>query len=319
MKPTEGLALFSGQQDMENLGLGDFLLPPAQSPFPGLGRRLDPKKPYFACRWWQSGLSRDFLRSTWAWIENSQSGARMRARPVDSGPAESTGRVADLSPGLAAALRLKTDDVCTVTIDDSTSEFGSDFSHAATSAPTAFSGPKVYTTAEWGAVPAKVSFFPEKPAVGIVIHNTEYPNRPPFADTEAEKAAAFANARTIQLDHMNNRGWSDTGQHFTISQGGVITEGRHGTLAAAAAGHVARGAHAPGANDDWWGIEIAGNHVAQYLVTDQQWASLVALCKWLTRLAGHALQIEPHDHFVPTDCPGKIADHIDDLRAQVGG
>ena len=38
------------------------------------------------------------------------------ARPVDWGPHISTGRVADLSPGLAAALGLRTDDVVRITI-----------------------------------------------------------------------------------------------------------------------------------------------------------------------------------------------------------
>lgn len=317
MKPTEGLALFSTAQDMKNHGLGNFLLSQQQAGAPGLGRRLDPTKPYFACRWWETNLKKEFLRDTWGWIENPKSGARMKARPVDSGPHDKTHRVADLSPGLAKSLKLDTDDVCIVTISDEASEFAANFDHAAAAVTAATSGPRIYSTDEWGAQPAKVSYFPESPAVGIVIHNTEYPNRDPYADPTAEREAAFANAREIQRSHMTERGWQDTGQHFTVSQGGVITEGRHGSLKAARAGNVVRGAHAPGANDDWWGIEIAGDNRKKYVVADPQWEAVIQLCAWLTVVAGKSLPIQPHDHFKSTTCPGKIKDHLADLRSQV--
>jgi hypothetical protein len=45
MKPTEGLALFSSEQDMKNHGLGGFLLSQQAAGAPGLGRRLNPEKP----------------------------------------------------------------------------------------------------------------------------------------------------------------------------------------------------------------------------------------------------------------------------------
>jgi hypothetical protein len=319
MKPNEGLALFSSEQDMKNHGLGDFLLPKKGST--GLGRRLNPDKPYLACRWWESGLNKEFVRNTWAWVENAKTGQRARARPVDSGPAEWTNRVADLSPSLAAALKLKTNDICRVTISDEASEFKLDIEHSpvalAAAMPTAFAGPRVFTTEEWNAKPARVTDFAKHPGIGIVIHNTEGANRAPLPDPTAEREAAFANARQIQKDHFA-RGFSDTGQHFTISQGGVITEGRHGTLQAARAGLVVRGAHSPKANDEWWGIEIAGDNRAQFVVTNEQWTTLVDLCVWLCRLTGgKALQIQPHDHFKSTTCPGHIKDHLDILRSDV--
>jgi hypothetical protein len=319
MGADEGIALFSSEQDMKNHGLGDFLLSEQEAGFPGLGRRLNPDKPYFACRWWESGLSRELLRKTWASIENSKTGAKTKARPVDSGPAEKTGRVADLSPSLARQLDLRTDDICIVTIGDQTSEFGVDVDHTIAAASLAFSGPRIYSTDEWGAQPAKVSFFPTQPAVGIVIHNTEYANRDPLADPTQERNAAFANARDIQRDHMQNRGWSDTGQHFTVSQGGVITEGRHGTLRAAREGLVVRGAHSPGANDEWWGIEIAGDNRQQFVVAVPQWNAVIDLCTWLMKLVGREIRIEPHNHFKSTTCPGHIVDHLDELRTKVRG
>jgi hypothetical protein len=317
MSTTEGLSLFSSEQDMINHGVGDFLLSSQAAGATGLGRRLDPKKYYLACRWWETNLSKSFLRKTWAWVENSKTGARFKARPVDSGPAGWTNRVADLSPGLADALKLKTNEICSVTITDDSSEFGATFDHTPSSASPLASGPRIFTTAEWGARPPKVSYFPKKAAVGIVVHNTEGANRSANADPEQERQAAFANARSIQNSHMDARGWSDTGQHFTISQGGMITEGRHGTLDAAVSGLVVRGAHAPGANDEWWGIEIAGDNRNDYVVTTEQWKTLVILCRWLNRLAGSGLQIEPHDNFVSTTCPGKIKDRLEALRSAV--
>ncbi len=314
MQPNEGLALFASEQDMKNHGLADYLLPEADAGAPGLGRRLNPDKFYFACRWWETSLKSEFLRSASAWVTNSKTGARVQARPVDSGPNASTHRVADLSPGLARKLRLNTDDVCTVTITDEGAEFGTSFDHNA--APTANAGPRIFTTSEWGAAPAKVSYFPRAAALGIVIHNTDGANRAPFADPAVEQAAAFANARQIQADHFT-RGWSDTGQHFTVSQGGVITEGRHWTLDAAKSGLVVRGAHAPSANDNWWGIEIAGRNVSAYVVTSEQWEAVVQLCAWLSTLAGKKLDIQPHKHFTNTDCPGMIVDHLDALRNDV--
>lgn len=97
----------------------------------------------------------------------------------------------------------------------------------------------------------------------------------------------------------------------------MITEGRHGTLEAAKAGLVVRGAHAPGANDRWWGVEIAGDNRANYMVTPAQWSAAVQLGAWLTRCAGQKLEIQPHNHFKSTTCPGKIGEHLEALRADV--
>ena len=36
-------------------------------------------------------------------------------------------------------------------------------------------------------------------------------------------------ARSNQVDHMN-RGYGDTGQHFTVSRDGLILEGRKGSI-----------------------------------------------------------------------------------------
>jgi hypothetical protein len=56
------------------------------------------------------------LKRALARVENPANGRTADARPVAWGPHVSTGGVADLSPGLAAALGLQTDDVVRITI-----------------------------------------------------------------------------------------------------------------------------------------------------------------------------------------------------------
>ena len=181
-------------------------------------------------------------------------------------------------------------------------------------APTPFI---IYTRATWGALQPKVAAFTPAPALGIVVHNTEDPNRTPLAG-DAETEAAFDLSRRIQHSHMFDRGWSDTGQHFTISRGGIVMEGRAGTLAAADQGQVVRGAHAGVAlyNNQWWGIELEGDfrQSASDLTSEQQ-AALYQLCQWLSRLIigfDPAQQVKVHRQVKPggTDCAGKLLDPI---------
>lgn len=108
MSVGEGLALFANEAQMRKYGLGDYVLPGAG----GLGRRLNPLKPYIACRWPRELY--ELLRSQPVVV--AAKGQQMEFRAVDFGPALWTGRVADLSPGGARALRLNTDDLCTVTL-----------------------------------------------------------------------------------------------------------------------------------------------------------------------------------------------------------
>lgn len=82
----------------------------------GLFHRLNPEARYVACRWSYSATPKAYLRRTDARVANPRTGASARAVVVDWGPARWTRRTADLSPGLARALGLKTDDVCVVTL-----------------------------------------------------------------------------------------------------------------------------------------------------------------------------------------------------------
>jgi len=115
MSPTEGLALFE-PVDASDPRYSYLFLPAPPPGTSGLGRRLDPSKFYLACRWVYSETPRDFLRNNLATILNPQNGRSVSARPVDWGPNPDTNRVADLSPGVAGALGLNTDDFVTVSI-----------------------------------------------------------------------------------------------------------------------------------------------------------------------------------------------------------
>ncbi len=113
--PNEGLALYGNdaQKAADTLG-GDWVLTAAQAGGAhGLARRINPDKPYLACRWPTNRY--DFLRGATIWVENP-AGKKVAARAVDWGPNARTGRVADLSPGLARELGLDTDDTCAVTV-----------------------------------------------------------------------------------------------------------------------------------------------------------------------------------------------------------
>jgi hypothetical protein len=114
VQPDEGLALCEPAEVDKFPGL--FL--PAQPPgTTGLARRLDPSKLYIACRWDYKATPRAFLQHSAVTI--TANGKTLSAQPIDWGPNEKTGRICDMSPGLAAALGLKTDDTCTVTIPSS--------------------------------------------------------------------------------------------------------------------------------------------------------------------------------------------------------
>jgi N-acetylmuramoyl-L-alanine amidase len=115
MSADEGLALFT-PADLQDPKYSYLFLPTPPPGTTGLGRRLNPEKYYFACRWNYNDTPREFLRRALARVENPANGRAADARPVDWGPNIATGRVADLSPGLATALGLDTDGVVRITI-----------------------------------------------------------------------------------------------------------------------------------------------------------------------------------------------------------
>lgn len=111
--PDEGLALYTSAQQLADTLGGDWVLTADQAGAPGLARRINPDKFYLACRWPTDKYP--FLRTAIVWVENPD-GQKEQAHAVDWGPNVNTGRVADISPGLARKLGLNTDDHCAVTV-----------------------------------------------------------------------------------------------------------------------------------------------------------------------------------------------------------
>lgn len=108
MARDEGLALVQRYEELPAY----FLRPPSDDE--GLGRLLNPQKYYLACRWNYGIVPKSDLVKVMAKVTNPRNGKFAEAKPVDWGPHERTGRVADLSPGVAEHLGLETDDICTV-------------------------------------------------------------------------------------------------------------------------------------------------------------------------------------------------------------
>jgi hypothetical protein len=51
--------------------------------------------------------------------------------------------------------------------------------------------PNIFLTADWGARSPNSSNFTKRPAAGLLIHNTQHPNRAPL-QVDAERSKAFA-------------------------------------------------------------------------------------------------------------------------------
>jgi N-acetylmuramoyl-L-alanine amidase len=163
--------------------------------------------------------------------------------------------------------------------------------------------PTIASCATWGARPPSspltiIGTNPDK----ILVHHTDTAN-----STDYTQAHAYALARSIQNYHMDTNGWSDTGQHFTVSRGGYITEGRHNSLSKLTAGSgMVVGAHCPGQNDKAIGIENEGTYMTVAPPT-ALYNRLVDLCAYTCQQYGiGATKIYGHRDFLATDCPGDV-------------
>lgn len=134
----------------------------------------------------------------------------------------------------------------------------------------------------------------------ILVHHTAYPN-----STDYSREQAIWLAQDIQRLHIDVNGWSDTGQHFTVSRGGYVLEGRRGSLAALIEGERQMiGAHCPGLNGVAIGIENEGTYITE-TPPARQIAALARLCVAICRQYGlHAYDIFGHWDFRATLCPG---------------
>ena len=174
--------------------------------------------------------------------------------------------------------------------------------------------PGIASCATWGARSVtgltQISTNPNK----ILIHHTETANQ-----TDVSQDAAYRLARAIQAYHMDTNGWSDTGQHFTVSRGGYAMEGRHYSLSHLTSGSgMVVGAHCPGQNSQAIGIENEGNYMT-VAPPAALWDRLVDMCAYICQQYKIApTQIYGHRDYLATDCPGdKLYSMLPDLRTAV--
>ncbi|WP_345380498.1 N-acetylmuramoyl-L-alanine amidase [Pseudonocardia yuanmonensis] len=175
--------------------------------------------------------------------------------------------------------------------------------------------PDIIDCAGWGARPnsAIVPIWNQRP-VKILVHHTASAN---VADTS--RAAADRVARAIQNFHMDSRGWLDTGQHFTISRGGFVLEGRHRSLEVLRIGQrQVEGAHCTGQNVVAVGIENEGTYIDQD-PPGALWDSLRTTCAYICGQYGIApTELYGHRDFKNTICPGdRLYGMLPRLRSEV--
>ncbi|MBB5234715.1 N-acetyl-anhydromuramyl-L-alanine amidase AmpD [Deinococcus budaensis] len=166
----------------------------------------------------------------------------------------------------------------------------------------AVTSPAIATTAAWKAQAPReaVTLLATRPT-RIIVHHTASANV-----SDLSQAQAHSLARSIQQAHFD-RGWTDSGQQFTISRGGYVLEGRHRSLEAAQTGtqHV-RGAHCESFNDVSVGIENEGTYTS-VSPPAAQYDALVRTCAWLCGQYGiPATEIYGHRDFLNTSCPGDV-------------
>jgi len=186
-----------------------------------------------------------------------------------------------------------------------------------TAAAAAVPTPTIHGTAEWNARPASGAIVVEnhKPTY-IVVHHTVDPGN----NTDYSLAHALQISQDIQNFHMDTRGWIDTGQQFTNSRGGYVTEGRHRSLEILRGGtqHV-QGANVGNHNSECIGIENEGLY-STVDVTQALWDSLVSLVAYIASQYSITPEfIKGHRDFNSTECCGQVLyDRLPELRTAVG-
>jgi hypothetical protein len=165
------------------------------------------------------------------------------------------------------------------------------------------SPPAVHGRGAWGARPPRspVTIRNHRPNK-IIVHHAASGN---VADTSL--GWAFQLSRAIQNWHMDNNGWIDAGQQFTISRGGHIMEGRDRSLPTLNGGTTfVHGAHAGVQNSQAIGIENEGTYVS-VAPPAALYQALVHMCAHICQqYAIPASEIYGHRQFSSTQCPGNV-------------
>jgi peptidoglycan hydrolase-like protein with peptidoglycan-binding domain len=161
--------------------------------------------------------------------------------------------------------------------------------------------PWIISCGEWGArPPSSPVTMDQNTTRKIVVHHMAFPNV-----TDYSRAHAIELGQQCQNLHMDTNGWLDTGQHFTISRGGYVLEGRHRSLEALQNGsEQVTSAQCIGENLQSIGIENEGTYTDVTPPT-ALFDSLVELCCAIVGQYGiHAYNIFGHWDWNFTACPG---------------
>ena len=175
--------------------------------------------------------------------------------------------------------------------------------------------PSIINCGGWGAKAPRnpVKVHNRRPAK-ILIHHTATANVKDYS-----KAAAVRLARNIQSYHIDHNRWSDSGQHFTVSRGGYLLEGRHRSLEMLRGGRrMVEGAHCTGQNIIAVGIENEGTY-STTAPTTQQWNQLRQMCAYVCKqYRVRPTEIYGHRDFKDTACPGDaLYEMLPKLRTEV--
>ena len=171
--------------------------------------------------------------------------------------------------------------------------------------------------AEWGARPPRQAVVVlNRAPTYVVVHHTATANTANYS-----QAQAINLSRSIQNYHMNTNGWIDAGQHFTMSRGGYLCEGRARSteieLLACYASHV-RGTHVANWNDSCLGIENEGTYTSVTPPGEILWGifTSVATCCFYNSIP--SWRVVGHRDFNATQCPGNMLyDLLPYIRAWV--
>jgi hypothetical protein len=117
----------------------------------------------------------------------------------------------------------------------------------------------------------------------IVIHHSAF-----YEETDLQTV------RTVQQEHLTERGWADIGYHFCVGKTGIIYEGRDWNV---------RGTNVEGYNTGTLGICLLGNFMREE-PTEVQLQSTLAMINWSAERLTMS-HIAAHRQFNPqTECPG---------------
>lgn len=180
--------------------------------------------------------------------------------------------------------------------------------------------PRIVTTYQWGAVPAKAPPVLAGQPWETLFHHTAGHHPEISLPRDESPREAYRYARDIQHFHMapkpHGRDWNDSGHNFLVCRNGMILVGRHDSLTEVKKGRMVVSAHCPGHNTQP-GIEH--EHLGDELMTPAQFRSSVHLHAWIIDVCRmkDARVIRPHSQYFATSCPGRLLGQLPELRSQV--